>query len=378
MSNKQFSGWTCDRQLVAKLAVGSGILAIICILASSSGAQVAVSHAQVRKTGKWSAGSNCAVPVRKAFEAAAAVAEEDGWHGYRSTVRKRTSKSPRGMLPDLRRPPGAVPSITPMLAIPTANIWAKTELLLHSLAVVPDRFELLVVDEFSRDGTPQQLAKLGVHVISPPKSLGVTYNWNLMYKTWMKSSHGALFIGNNDVLIPNGVLNAMTHAMTPEGGDCDLVCPVTTNAGKGAWANETGLEALFGLTGSAAEFVNNPVNYQYVQDILDEHGCNGVFETADIHSKAGFSGFFFGIRRSISRFAFDKKNLLNPKNRNIGQEMDIFGRMSKDNSSRICLHTGAFIYHYKASTITAWKQIVGGRGDVRESFRASTMELTTP
>lgn len=32
-----------------------------------------------------------------------------------------------------------------LVALPTANVWDKTELLLHSLAAVRDSFELLVL-----------------------------------------------------------------------------------------------------------------------------------------------------------------------------------------------------------------------------------------
>jgi len=39
-----------------------------------------------------------------------------------------------------------------------------------------------------------------------------------------------------------------------------------------------------------------------------------------------FAGFFFGVRRSISAWAFDDENLFDPGNRIIGQEGDLFSR----------------------------------------------------
>ncbi len=37
------------------------------------------------------------------------------------------------------------------------------------------------------------------------------------YRAWLNSSHEWLFYVNNDVLIPDGVIDILTRAMTPEG-----------------------------------------------------------------------------------------------------------------------------------------------------------------
>ncbi len=39
------------------------------------------------------------------------------------------------------------------------------------------------------------------------------------YREWRNSSHESLFIINNDVLVPDGVIDKLAAALTPE-GDC--------------------------------------------------------------------------------------------------------------------------------------------------------------
>ncbi len=66
------------------------------------------------------------------------------------------------------------------------------------------------------------------------------------------------------------------------------------------------------------------------------------------------AGFFFGVRRSISKWAFDGDHLFDPGNRNVGQEGDLYGRSQRGpetRRARVCLHTGTFVFHFKGSTI---------------------------
>jgi len=66
------------------------------------------------------------------------------------------------------------------------------------------------------------------------------------------------------------------------------------------------------------------------------------------------AGFFFGMRRQISEWSFDADHLFDPRNRNIGQEPDLFGRSQQGTRrARICLHTGAFAFHYKSALSSA-------------------------
>lgn len=337
-----------------------------CVIYANRAAFTTVKAAQVTtaSTASW---LDCRTKVRARLEVAAANDAKLGWHSGRATtaaataVRLKHSSMPHG---------GDVPSTTALLAVPTANVWAKTELLLHSLAAAHDNFELLVVDELSTDGTPQNLRKAGVRLIQPPEVKGVTFNWNLAYQVWQDTDHEALIIANNDVLLPDGVVSSLLAAMTAAGGDCDMVCPLSTVAGKGHWGEVEGIEVIFNLTAAAGAFVSKPLNYQKVQAILDSSGCQPqafLRPITEVPGRPGFSGFFFAVRPSIEQWAYNKDNLFNPKNRIVKQEADLFKRMKKG-GARMCLHAGTFIYHYKASTIP-WKR--GRQNFVRPDTQAA-------
>lgn len=107
-----------------------------------------------------------------ALEAAAAEAvTAGGWHAFQETLpvsdsSRAVRQSPScGKRPDRDseasrppwstgspplsasrdRPSDAPPETPPVVAVTTANVWAKTQLMMHSLAAVRDPFELLVI-----------------------------------------------------------------------------------------------------------------------------------------------------------------------------------------------------------------------------------------
>ena len=45
------------------------------------------------------------------------------------------------------------------------------------------------------------------------------------YQQWKAGGADALFIINNDVLVPDGALSALAHALTPEGARSCRFCP---------------------------------------------------------------------------------------------------------------------------------------------------------
>jgi len=82
------------------------------------------------------------VQVRGLLEATAASASIKGWHGRHDPVVMHPSQ--RHLRRQHHRDPRSMHVPSALFAIPTANVWSKTELLLHSLAVVHDNLEVLV------------------------------------------------------------------------------------------------------------------------------------------------------------------------------------------------------------------------------------------
>ena len=47
--------------------------------------------------------------------------------------------------------------------------------------------------------------------VHPPNTLGVTFLWNMAYRYWKRHGYSYLFISNNDVLVPDGVINRLVQ-----------------------------------------------------------------------------------------------------------------------------------------------------------------------
>ena len=50
------------------------------------------------------------------------------------------------------------------------------------------------------------------------------------YRYWKNSSHEYLFISNNDVLVPDGVMTSLMHAMRDGGAPADGAAALRLNA----------------------------------------------------------------------------------------------------------------------------------------------------
>jgi hypothetical protein len=56
---------------------------------------------------------------------------------------------------------------TALVAVPTANVWPKTQLLLHSLAAISDSFQLLVCTDFGTFDAPHGVFRhISSHCVS--------------------------------------------------------------------------------------------------------------------------------------------------------------------------------------------------------------------
>ena len=75
---------------------------------------------------------------------------------------------------------GSSEQASTLLTVTTSNIWGKTQLLISSLWTVRDRFDLLVVDEGSTDGTLAYLAKYNITVLEVPDVKGLVSNCPLI------------------------------------------------------------------------------------------------------------------------------------------------------------------------------------------------------
>lgn len=75
--------------------------------------------------------------------------------------------------------------------------------MLDSLLDLNLTFTLLVVDDFSTDGTFETLTQCKIWVERPEREqLGVTHLWNLAFSIFYRTNFQIMFMANNDVLVP--------------------------------------------------------------------------------------------------------------------------------------------------------------------------------
>lgn len=233
-----------------------------------------------------------------------------------------------------------------LLAFTAANVGHRTTAFLASLAATHDTFDLLAVDEHSSDNTAQDLELHGVRTLWVNESVGVTALWNKAYQHYLQQGYDKLIISNNDVLIPNGVIDKL-RAELDKG--CDLITPLSTVGGKGHMGKHEGIEVVFSLSEQAAAVVNNPGNYHLVQHLLDVH-YHGREDEAIWRDRPHFNGFFFALSSRVKQAAFADNLLFDPAHYNLDQETNLLRRMSNLNMS-LCVHKGTFVYHFKGATI---------------------------
>ena len=88
---------------------------------------------------------------------------------------------------------------------------------------------MLIVDDFSSDGTSEYLRKRGYAVIRTPEPKGLTHSWNLGYKIAELLGYSSVVMSNNDVLIGHSALEILIDGLSQSA----LTVPLTTFYGAG-------------------------------------------------------------------------------------------------------------------------------------------------
>jgi hypothetical protein len=59
----------------------------------------------------------------------------------------------------------------------------------------------------------------------------LTAAWNKAYRMFKQSNHSALFLSSDNVLVPSGVIDHLTHALSPDGAHATLLFRVFWGSG---------------------------------------------------------------------------------------------------------------------------------------------------
>lgn len=140
-------------------------------------------------------------------------------------------------------------------------------------------------------------------MIEKDAARGLTHSWNIAYEISLQMGYQYLLYANNDVLLPKLALEAMLAVLQKEA----VVVPLTTAKGAGHNPSQDILRA-YNVSSRMADYVDNPVNVDRVQEALLEKYCSfvvansskavlrlGKREPSQWKGRPKFNGFFFGI-----------------------------------------------------------------------------------
>jgi len=250
-----------------------------------------------------------------------------------------------------------------LFAITTYNQLEYTKLCIESLKKHTHKiFDILIVDDFSNDGTPDWSTKNNIQTISKRKPEGATSSWNLAYLYFKEHIEYKYFIiASNDILVPDGALTELVEVF--EKWPFSLVVPMTSVVGAGHNGNTQGIENVW--PGTPSELANEPNNYQNIQQQILEHKeiikkQNNLYLLDPVRMKM-FNGFFLMMNRYIINYEREDGNLFNPEKLMYQGEDEFNWASLIPNNDFPALCKTAFIFHYKGVSTKGFSTIRNDR-----------------
>jgi hypothetical protein len=161
-----------------------------------------------------------------------------------------------------------------LLCILTFKNANNTVQFIHSLKALGDEFDVLVVDDYSGDGTPEIMRRAGLHVVTTDGVLGLVQSLNLAYRVFKKGHHQGLY---TNMIIANMraslSFDGLPQILVGEGGidmtrasllQHPFVVPMSTLQGVRDNPLQS-IEAVHKLDQSESTYVNECANHKRVQ-----------------------------------------------------------------------------------------------------------------
>jgi hypothetical protein len=128
-----------------------------------------------------------------------------------------------------------------LIVLTTCNQLNMTVLVLDYLKDTLLDADLIIVDDYSVDGTPEYLIKKGYTVITKDHAKGLTDSWNKGYEFANVMKYKYVVFTNNDVLLTSTTVKVMKEDLRNEA----LVGPLTTLIGAGHNPSQVFIIKLF-------------------------------------------------------------------------------------------------------------------------------------
>ena len=248
-----------------------------------------------------------------------------------------------------------------------ASLWTVTEKMLLSLATTNDVFDLLLIDDKSKQVDIEKNAEsLGISVLRWPgtEPRGNTHLWNLAWNYAVERGYVNLIICNNDLLVPDGTIDKLVEGLD---AGWAWLNPVTSK--RGSRNKDHRLQDHYQLP-SEGDWTDSPLHYQNVQDAL-----NKIHDIKRIKKQRGLNGYMMAFRvHRMQEFQIANQSLFDPQFLNTDNENDLCRRIdARDEANDLFprgVHTSAFVFHYKGTTLfRSLDYIHGKRGQGKDDPR---------
>lgn len=217
-----------------------------------------------------------------------------------------------------------------LLAITTANQAAYTIMCLDSISSKERRLcDILLVDDASTDNTIDLVKGRVEHIITKDYAKGLTDSWNQAYRFFKKNNYKNIIISNNDVLYPENSLNSLIRKLDTY----TVVAPLSNSKGVEFYPQQN-INSCYRIHCDD----NLPENRHKIQSLISESVQN---EEVILTEK--LNGYIFGFNRSIIDFEYSKEVLFDPKNVNVGNEDELWNRLSIP----LMIDRRSFVFHFK-------------------------------
>jgi GT2 family glycosyltransferase len=239
-----------------------------------------------------------------------------------------------------------------LFVITTYNQLEYTKLCIDSLSKIKYRWiDILVIDDFSTDGTQEWCKENKIDIFEKDRGRGLTHSWNVAYHTLKDNKdYKYLIISNNDILVPDGALEELVEVY--ERWPFSLVSPMTSMAGAGHCGYTLGLENVH--SGAPSGWVNDPNNYQEVQDQLLANKekikkSNNLFMLDPVRIKM-FNGFLFMMNRNVINYERKDGVLFDPTKIMLKAEDEFNWAQLIPNNDFPAVCKTSFVFHFKGAT----------------------------
>jgi len=218
-----------------------------------------------------------------------------------------------------------------LLVITTANQSYYTEICLNSISFKERRLvDIMIIDDASTDDTKEKFLNKVDYFISKTKSKGLTDSWNHGYNFFKKNlKYDKIIISNNDVIYPTGSLVSIINNLN----NFMVVGPLSNSKGVEYYPDQD-INSYFNLKIDD----NLPENCQNIQNFISNYQLPEPFKNC-----TSLNGYIFGLNREIIKYEYKDGVLFNPKNVNVGNEDELWERISTPK----VIDCKSFIFHFK-------------------------------